>query len=253
MNADGTGLTRLTRGLSDEAQPAWAPDGIHLVIASNRERDTYTGRGRYQVYVIDVDGMEPTRLMSSDASDFFPQVAPDASRMAFLTDREGQLEVYVADIDGSDPRSVTTGLPGGPRGNPAWSPDGRSIAFDTEIDGEYEIVTVAVESGDWEIVTSDLSGDHWYPGWAPGGDELAFGTFEGSGDALSHAIHTLDLTSRATRRITQPTPPGSRQWDYFGDWSNDGSDIVFATNRTGAWQLAVVGRDGSNERWVGGR
>jgi Tol biopolymer transport system component len=44
MNADGTGLRRLTDDLAEDAGPAWSPDGTKAAFASDRD-------GNFEIYV----------------------------------------------------------------------------------------------------------------------------------------------------------------------------------------------------------
>ena len=50
MNADGTGLTRLTESVADDRSPGWSPDGLTIVFESDRDGD-------WEIYVIDVPGL----------------------------------------------------------------------------------------------------------------------------------------------------------------------------------------------------
>jgi len=43
MNADGTGLLRLTRDAADDGAPHWSPDETKIVFSSNRD-------GRFALY-----------------------------------------------------------------------------------------------------------------------------------------------------------------------------------------------------------
>ncbi len=61
--------------------------------------------------------------LTPDASGYDGRWAPDGSRIAFESRRNGVSEVFVMNADGSDPRRLAAGS------DPAWSPDGRRIVF----------------------------------------------------------------------------------------------------------------------------
>lgn len=88
---------------------------------------------------------EPVRLLSSTLWEAHPQISPDGSRVAFVSDRSGSFEIYSAAPDGSDLRRHTAF--GGPFvGSPRWSPDGRTIVFDARPEGHADLWSVGVES-----------------------------------------------------------------------------------------------------------
>src|SRR5215208_3831615 len=49
MNADGSGVTRLTNDPARDIQPAWSPDGTKIAFVSIRDGNT-------EVYVMNADG-----------------------------------------------------------------------------------------------------------------------------------------------------------------------------------------------------
>jgi Tol biopolymer transport system component len=49
MNADGSGLRRMTANPSTDAQPVWLPDGQHIAFRSDRG-------GVWSIYIMGVDG-----------------------------------------------------------------------------------------------------------------------------------------------------------------------------------------------------
>jgi Tol biopolymer transport system component len=78
--------------------------------------------------------MEGNSLPAVPADDFSPRWSPDGSRLAFVSDRDGNEEIYVMNSDGSGQTRLTDS-PASDAG-PSWSSDGKRITFVSERDGE---------------------------------------------------------------------------------------------------------------------
>ncbi len=116
MNADGSGVRRLTHGAS--GSPAWSPDGRRIAFRGDKS----------DIYVVDVDGSGQRRLAQS-AGD--PVWSPDGRRIAFERRFARGAEIHVMNADGSGQRRLTRSAGLGVD----WSPDGRKIAFVSDRDG----------------------------------------------------------------------------------------------------------------------
>ena len=62
----------------------------------------------------------PTRLTDDPANDGVPAWSSDGSRIAFMSDRDGNWEIYVMNADGSDQARLTDNP--ADDGIPAWAP-----------------------------------------------------------------------------------------------------------------------------------
>jgi Tol biopolymer transport system component len=124
MNADGTGLERLTTGGANSF-PEYAPDGAHLALAVDGD-----------IYVMSLATRGLRRLTYAPADDAHPTWSPDGTQIAFASRRNGRSEIFVARADGSEPHVVVT-MPAGDAIDPRWSPDpgGRYLAFVHAPDG----------------------------------------------------------------------------------------------------------------------
>jgi Tol biopolymer transport system component len=165
MNADGSGLRRLTRNPNIGGQIVWSPDG----------RTIYFGR-----YLVRTDGSGARRLP------YFPLTAvwsPDGRRIAFsrglpVRSRFSGLvgrnhEIYVMNADGSGSRRLTHNRAFD--GEPAWSPDGRKIAFQSTktIGGNKEIYVMNADGSGKRNLTRNPAMDG-RPSWSPDGRRIAF-------------------------------------------------------------------------------
>jgi len=92
--------------------------GLNGKIAFTSIRD-----GNEEIYVMNADGTDQTRLTNNPAGDWNPDWSPDGTRIAFNSNREsGQDEIYVMNPDGSGVTDLTNNPASD--GSPTWSPDG---------------------------------------------------------------------------------------------------------------------------------
>lgn len=77
MNADGSGLTRLTDNVEYDDLPDWSPDGAKIAFVSGRD-------GVHTFYVMNADGSTQTRLTNDAlAQGYSPDWSPDGRKIAF--------------------------------------------------------------------------------------------------------------------------------------------------------------------------
>ena len=77
------------------------------------------------------------QLLTTQPQDKAPDSAPDGSRIAFMSQRDGNWEIYTADVAGGNVQRLTSDPAND--GLPVWSPDGRSIAFASDRGGVWAI------------------------------------------------------------------------------------------------------------------
>ena len=69
--------------------------------------DTDRNQGAYDVYVMNADGSDQTRLTDNFGNDFWPIWSTDGTAIAFTSDRDGTAQVYVMNADGSGQTRLT--------------------------------------------------------------------------------------------------------------------------------------------------
>ena len=126
INANGTGLKRLTNSGYQDQDPTWLPDGSGIVFTSTRQDHAY------QIYRMKADGTAVTRLTFGGNSyandDDSPACAPDVSRIAFHSNRKAG-GIFTMKLNGLDLRAVPNTASRGWRAEPSWGPGGSALVF----------------------------------------------------------------------------------------------------------------------------
>ncbi|MEJ7617995.1 MAG: tetratricopeptide repeat protein, partial [Pyrinomonadaceae bacterium] len=171
MDADGSNQTNVSRSPSDDARPAWSPDGKFLVFAGTTPDEPLN----YDIHVIRVDGSDRRRLTDDPGVDTDPAWSPDGSRIVFASDRDRKsYEIYAMTPDGGDLRNLTN-HPGSDV-KPVWSPDGRRIAFAANRPAKIDLPAIYVMNADGsqqKLLTGSNTFDD-EPAWSPDSRRVAF-------------------------------------------------------------------------------
>ncbi len=126
------------------SNPQPSPDGRRLVYVE-RTTDFAANKGRNDLWLIDLDGSNPTRLTSDVASDTEPRWAPDGKGLYFLSTRSGSSQVWWMPIPGTDKDAVqVTHLPLDVS-NLLVAPDGSHLAFSLEVFPDCPTLACTVE------------------------------------------------------------------------------------------------------------
>lgn len=206
----------------------------------------------FDIYVGNPDGTGLVDVSGSDDWDTGPIFSPNARRIVFASNREGDdfaSDIFVMNADGDDVRRLTSF---GSAGNPHWSPSGRHIAFESGHDDPgFDVYIMNADGGDVVNLTdgvvnltNELASDG-KPLWSPNGGRIAFTSDRDREVSFSEFdIFVMDADGGNVRRLTT-APDGS--WDIPWSWSPDGKQIAFyRTGLTGS-DVYLVNVDGSGE------
>jgi Tol biopolymer transport system component len=101
-DADGSNLTRLTRGPGTwQGSPNWSPDGRAIVF------DSRSGDGQWDIWTIGVDGSDLRQVTHEPSNENIPSFSRDGRWIYFGSDRTGRIEVWRAAIGGGAEEQVT--------------------------------------------------------------------------------------------------------------------------------------------------
>ena len=226
MNADGSGVTRLTDDSWIDSFPSMSRGGRRIAFMSDRD-------GNPEIYVMNTDGSGVTRLTNTKAVDSEPSWSPDGRRIAFTSDRDGDPEIYVMNADGSGVTRLTNNDT--LERYPSWSPDGQRIAFVSFRDGVLEIYVINADGSGVTRLTNSKESNR-YPSWSPDGGRIAFASFrDGQED-----IYVMNADGSNVTRLTN-----TKAGESYPSWSSDGRRITFTSHRDGQEDIYVMNADGS--------
>jgi TolB protein len=242
--------------------------------------------GNPEIYMMDYDGANQTRLTFNSVQDISPVWSPDQKRIAYTSYQGLVAGLYILDVYEGRRTAVATR---GGNFSPAWSPDGKRLAFASSMDGNHEIYVAEIESNPTRVgkikrLTFNPDIDT-APSWSPTGRQLAFvsarggtpqiytmdaeggnvtrvSTFAGStyydspawspaGDRIVFVarvdnIFDLYVLNLRSQQITKLTESNAR--NESPSWSPDGRHVVFTSNMKGGLQLFSIDYDGANLR-----
>jgi Tol biopolymer transport system component len=220
--------------------------------------DSERTAGRH-LYKAGLDGANVVQLSSGPAFQERASLSGDGSLMAYddYLDATGQdLGLHVAQADGTHARAVTPGGAAAALGGDTWatiSPDGQWIAFERGVNfdaGKAGLFVMRIDGTGLRRLTDDTT-DAAYPRWSPDGKRILF-TEHYDGNFSPGPLWVVNVAGGAPVPLTSPTDPG---WAFEGDWSPDGTQIVYKYYLTG-WdhnELRLANVDGTHEQtlWIG--
>lgn len=173
MNADGTGVTRLTfNGPPEDRGTNWSADGSQIVFHSTRfPADEGPGHSSFEVFLMDADGSDQTRLTDNDFQDSLADISPQG-RIVFNSSRDGDHEIYDMNTDGTDQRRLT--FSPGEDAHPIYSPDGSKIVFHSRRTGTLDIFVMDADGSNVAQITHTDTTHEYFPVWSPDGTKIAF-------------------------------------------------------------------------------
>lgn len=239
MNADGTGVTRLTNEGPLNGRPSFSTDGRRIAFSSSRE-------GRTKIYSMNIDGTDTKRLTNPpQGDDSFPAWSWDGTKIAFSSTRDDPAcgasglfcknEIYVMNADGSDVRRIT--LNAADDYYPTWAPDGRRLAFVSERDGRAQIYAMNIDGSNVVRITSSAGNDTW-PAWGPDGARIAYTSDRDTDDKHPEIYMMLSNGAGSVRLTTHHLA------NYMPSWAPDGRRITFVSQRDGNSEIYMLTPDG---------
>ncbi|HLL76958.1 MAG TPA: LamG-like jellyroll fold domain-containing protein, partial [Pyrinomonadaceae bacterium] len=192
--------------------------------------------GNDEIYVMDADGSNQTRLTSNTASDLAPVFNHDGSKIAFISLRDGgNAEIYVMNADGTSQTRLTNNA--AVDREPAFDPTGGKIAFRSSRDGNSEIYVMDADGSNQTRLTNNAASDN-LPVYSPDGAKLAFVSDRDG----NNEIYVMSADGSNQTRLTN-----NAAFETHPSFSPDGTKIAFMSDRDGNDEVYVMNADGTGQ------
>lgn len=237
--------------------PTPAESGSGKIAFTRIQNTSVQGETLANIYVINVDGSNPTPITNNTFPDVVLQESkwsPDGSRILYtraqdvseILDEElfWKAELFVMNSDGTNVQKISPVLQSIENINLEnrirdfqgdWSPDEKVIAFSSNRHSmlgqdEFEIYLLYLDTHEVEQLTSG-PGYSLHPSWSPDGTKIAFMSDRDN----DWEIYIMNSDGSDVRQITK-----NQFSDRYPSWSHDGSRIVFHSDRDGNIELFTI-------------
>jgi TolB protein len=240
VDAAGGNFKNLTEELDGRAPrwgyiPTWLDQGKKLVFSY-----TLDGGRRFDIYIADTKGDEPTNLTEDLDIDYYLYLAAssDGKRIAFTDYRAYQL--HVMDAKAEEVENLSEEMDVQNCRFPKWSPDGKRLVFYTEEGNLYLIDADGEDLKD--LMEEQEEASYRDASWSPDGKKILFS----GGEEYELDIYTIDLDGKDLKNLTKDLKEVENC--YSPQWSPDGKEIVFVAGEEGDNQIYIMNADGTNLR-----
>lgn len=203
--------------------------------------------GRKEIYMVDYDGYNLTKLTKDNSIALLPRWSNDGTKIYYTTYRRRNPDIFFIDLIEGKIKPLLKGeglnLIGG------VSPDDKRIVLTLSRGDNPNIYIQELESGLLRRLT-DKYGVDGSPSFSPDGKHITFV----SNRSGNPQVYVMDLDRKEARRITKLNWTDTPQWSPSGEWivfagraaANHPIDI-FIVDITGGQLRQLTADSGSNE------
>ena len=207
----------LTRGSSQDRQPAYARDGKTVVFST-------TMSGNLDIWSVSTEEGALHRLTDDVADDFDPALSPDGKQLIWSSRRSGNYEIWISNADGTEARQLTRD--GVDAENPTMTSDGQWVVYNSYNSARAGIWKIRPDGKDDTRIATE--GTAQLPEVSPDGKWVAYSTSMVGTRFLS----VVGIDGGEVHRMTELVfPPAAGMAGNFSPgrarWSADGKALAY--------------------------
>lgn len=176
---------------------SWSADGKKLIYAKRNSPPTIGEAVLFDIYEYDIATKKDTRL-SNELRAFSPSYSLDASKVVYISGKDGTLNLYTADKDLKNKKQVTFFANGEQIYNPVFAPDGKTIIFDFSLLEARKIAKVDAETGNMEFIFDKENIDYRTPIITKDGEKM----FYSSNETGIFNIYSYNFNTKEIKQVT---------------------------------------------------
>lgn len=203
------------------SDPQVSPNGKQIVYV-RRSNDIMTDSTGSSIWIGDSKGLNHRPVLSSKSRYYSPRWSPDGSRIAYISDTDGNAQIYVRWMD-TGQTALVSNLQSSPS-SITWSGDGKTIAFLMNVKSDEKPFSIKMPS--------KPKGAKWSPKF----EYITKARYQADGRGVLTPAYThifiVPADGGSARQLT------SGNYHHRGNlsWSKDHQRIYFSANRSDNWE-----------------
>ena len=227
---------RICEARSTTSSLSWSPNGRTLAVADKEAANSNPG-----IFLVDVESGAKRRLTAppENLSDNTPRFSPDGKLLAFVRAANAyDKDLFIVEATGGEPRQLTfdksaiNGL--------SWSADRNIIFASNRKQSSSNLWQIAADGSNEPELVMTGGKNPTKPAVAPDGKTVAFVE-----DFQDTNIWRIEIDA-AGKQISSRKFIESARADHSPNFSPNGKQIAFVSDRTGDYEIWIADADGSN-------